>query len=86
MRQSIKTKMVKIGNSRGIRIPKAIAEELGLADEIEFTVEEDHLEVRPGRKPRAGWADAFREMAKRKDDQLLDETAPTKWESEEWNW
>ena len=86
MKQSTKTKLIKIGNSRGIRIPKAVVERLHLADDIELVVKEDHIEVHPARKPREGWADAFREMAERGDDQLPDDPAPTKWDSEEWNW
>jgi len=84
--QSTRTKLIKIGNSRGIRIPKAVVERLQLTDNIEMIVKEDHLELRPGRKPREGWADAFREMAQHTDDQLSDEPTPTKWDNEEWDW
>jgi antitoxin MazE len=86
MTQSIRTKLIRIGNSRGIRIPKAVAERLQLTDDIELVVKEDHLEVRPGRKPREGWADAFLAMAERGDDQLMDEPVPTAWDKEEWHW
>ena len=86
MSQSTRTKLIKIGNSRGIRIPKAVVERLQLTDDIEMIVKEDHLELRPGRKPREGWDSAFREMAQRADDQPLDEPTPTKWDNEEWDW
>ena len=86
MTRSTKTKLIKVGNSRGIRIPKAVIDRLHLADEVEMVVKENHIELRPGRKPREGWADAFREMAEHKDDLLLDEPVPTKWDSEEWDW
>ena len=86
MSQSTRTKLIKIGNSRGIRIPKAVVERLQLTDDIEMIVKEDHLELRPGRKPREGWADAFREMAQHADDQLLDGPTPTRWDNEEWDW
>jgi len=86
MSQSTRTKLIRIGNSQGIRIPKAVAEHLNLNDDIEIIVKEDHLEVRPGRKPRDGWADAFREMAQRGDDQLVDVPVPTKWDKEGWDW
>ena len=86
MSQSARTKLIKIGNSRGIRIPKAVVEQLHLTDESEIGVKEDHLERRPGRKPRDGWADAFSEMGKRGDDRMLDEPTPTAWEKEEWEW
>ncbi len=83
---STRTKLIKIGNSRGIRIPKAVAEHLHLADDIEIVIKEDHLEIRPGRKPRDGWADAFRTMVERGDDRLVDIPAPTVWDKEEWDW
>ena len=82
MRQSTRTKLIKIGNSQGIRIPKTVAERLHLTDDIEIIIEEDHLEVRPGRKPRDGWAEAFLEMGKRGDDRLLDEPTPPAWDKE----
>lgn len=83
---STRTKLIKIGNSRGIRIPKAVAEHLHLGDDIEIVIKEDHLEIRPGRKPRDGWADAFRTMAERRDDRLVDIPVPTVWDKEEWDW
>jgi antitoxin MazE len=86
MGQTTRTKLIKIGNSQGIRIPKAVAERLHLTDDIEIVVEEDHLEVRRGRKPRDGWADAFLDMAKRGDDQLIDEPTPTAWDRGQWEW
>lgn len=86
MGHSTKTRLIKIGNSRGIRIPKAVVERLHLADEVEITVKEDHLEVRPGRMPRAGWAEAFREMSGRGDDRLTDEPVSTAWDDAEWEW
>lgn len=86
MGQSTKTKLIKIGNSQGIRIPKALAERLRLTDDIEIVIKEDHLEVRPSRKPRDGWADAFKQMAEHGDDRLIDEPTATAWDKEEWEW
>ena len=86
MRQSTRTKLIKIGNSQGIRIPKDVAERLGLIDGIEIVIEEDHIEVRPGRKPRDGWDASFARMAGRGDDRLIDEPVPTAWDEEEWDW
>jgi antitoxin MazE len=70
---AVKTRIVPIGNSRGIRIPKVLLERTGLAGEVEISAEDDRLVIRPGRKPRAGWAVAFQKMAERGDDALLDE-------------
>ncbi len=81
-----KTRLVKIGNSQGVRIPKPLIDQLGLGPEIELVVEEDHLEIRRSTKPRDGWAEQFRAMAEAGDDSLLDDETPTKWDKEEWEW
>jgi antitoxin MazE len=84
----MKTRIVSIGNSQGIRIPKPLLEQTGLSDEVEISVENDALVIRPSRKPRAGWAEAFRAMAQRGDDALLDEEASnlSSWDEKEWEW
>jgi antitoxin MazE len=64
-----------IGNSQGICIPKPLLEQTGLCGEVEICAQDDTLIVRPARRPRAGWAAAFREMARRGDDALVDDEA-----------
>ncbi len=84
----MKARIVKIGNSQGIRIPKIVLEQTKLKDEVELTVQDREIVISTLQKPRAGWQAAFREMAKRGDDKLLD--APlaslTRWDEEEWEW
>ncbi|MCL4504552.1 MAG: AbrB/MazE/SpoVT family DNA-binding domain-containing protein [Chloroflexi bacterium] len=83
----ITTRVVKIGNSRGIRIPKPLLDRLGPAEEVELIVEGDQLIVRPIRRPRDGWDEQFELMAQRGDDRLLDGAASlTGWDAEEWEW
>ncbi len=84
----MKTRIIRIGNSRGIRIPKPLLETAGLGDEVEIRALKDSLVIRAARKPRAGWDEAFREMAQRGDDALLDEASPSlsSWDEEEWEW
>lgn len=84
----IKTRMVKIGNSQGVRIPKVVVEQLGLAAEIELEVQNRQLVIRPARQARLGWDEQFRQMAERGDDQLLDAGTPSfsTWDEEEWSW
>lgn len=82
----MKTRIISIGNSRGVRIPKSLLEQAGLRDEVEVTAEGNAVVIRPTAKPRAGWADAFRRMAAQGDDALLGEGAPTRWDEEEWEW
>jgi antitoxin MazE len=84
----MKTRIVAIGNSQGIRIPKPLLEQTGLAGEVEISVEDGALLIRPAQRPRAGWAAAFQEMARRGDDALLDDAAPSlsAWDESEWEW
>jgi antitoxin MazE len=79
---------VRIGNSRGVRIPKPLIEQVGLQDEVEIAVEGSSLIIRSAARPRAGWATAFRTMAERGDDRLLDVAggSTTKWDKDEWEW
>ena len=84
----MKTRIVRIGNSQGIRIPKPLLEQTGLSGEVEITAEDDSLIIRPAARARAGWDATFKEMAARGDDALLDGDLPslTHWDEEEWEW
>lgn len=84
----VKTRLVKIGNSRGIRIPKLLVEQVGLTDDIELEVQERALVIRSVQHPRAGWEAQFAAMAEQGDDQPLDTTRAelTTWDAEEWEW
>ena len=86
MPSMIRSKVVKIGNSRGIRIPRPLLEQAGLTDEIEMTVEGNRLIVHAARQPRTGWAAQFAEMADKVDDHLLDGIVSTQWDQDEWTW
>ena len=83
----IKTRLVKIGNSQGVRIPKLVLDQLNLPLDLELEVQDDHLIVRPSSRPREEWAEQFRQMAERRDDRLLDpDLTLTEWEATEWQW
>ena len=83
----MKTRIVSIGNSRGIRIPKLLLEQTGLSGEVEISAEGRVLRIQPVRRPRATWAAAFQEMARRGDDGLLDDAPGTSaWDKGEWEW
>lgn len=82
----IKARLVKIGNSRGIRIPKVLIDQIGLGTEVEIAIKDKELVIRPSGHPRQGWDEQFRKMAERGDDQLLDNYVPTKWDETEWTW
>lgn len=83
----MKTTVIRIGNSRGIRIPKRLLEECRLEETVELEAHKDHLVVRSASKPRGGWEEAFRRMADARDDKLLDQQLlSTKWDRTEWQW
>mgnify|MGYP001484184886 CR=1 FL=1 len=83
---TVKTRIIKIGNSRGIRIPKLLIEQVGIGTEVEIAVEKDQLVVRSASSPRQGWDAQFRAMAEHGDDRLPDTPVLTEWESSEWKW
>jgi antitoxin MazE len=85
----MQAKLISIGNSRGIRIPKPLIEQAQLTEDVEITVQDNCLIISSPKGARAGWAEAFRSMAKKKHDQLLDArevSAETEWETKEWEW
>lgn len=88
MTTTVRSRIVKIGNSQGIRIPKLLLEQANLVDEVELQLEDNQLIVRPVAQARANWEKAFRAMAEQGDDQLLEESVLTLtyWEEEEWEW
>ena len=84
----MKANIIRIGNSKGIRLPKPVLEQCGLEENVEIEVEGNRLVIRPIRRPRSGWSKAFMEMAHHKDDALLDRDIPhtTAWDKTEWRW
>ena len=82
----MKAKLVKVGNSQGIRIPKPICEQCGLEGEIEMDVRDGEIVIRSAHRPREGWDEAFAAMAERADDRLLVAESSTEWDAEEWEW
>ena len=82
----MKARLVQIGNSRGIRLPKAVLAEAHLEDEVELKAEPGCIVIRSARRPRAGWAEAAQQMRKRGEDHLLDRPEATRFDREEWKW
>jgi antitoxin MazE len=84
----MKTRIVRIGNSRGVRIPKPLLERSGLGEVVEMQAEEGQITLRPATHPRADWDEAFRAMAENGDERLLDGDVlpPTRFDEEEWEW
>lgn len=86
MNTMLKTNIIKIGNSQGVRIPKIWLDQLQLGKEIEMSIEAGQIVIRPAHSPRHLWAEQFRDMAAHHEDVLLDGMVSTQWEEEEWEW
>jgi len=83
----MKTTLIPIGNSRGVRIPKPLIEQCGLSDEIEMDVHDRAIIIRSPSQPRQGWEKSFAQMARLKDDTLLDaQPISSKFDDEDWQW
>ena len=81
----MKSQIIQIGNSQGIRIPKVLLEESRVAGEVDLELHPDGILIRKAQKARAGWADAFQAMAENDDDELHNSVA-TSFERKEWQW
>jgi|CXWL01.1.fsa_nt_gi antitoxin MazE len=55
----MKVSVVPIGNSRGVRLPKAVLDQCKFTDAAELTVEDGRVVLTPVNAPRAGWVEAF---------------------------
>ena len=83
----MKTSLIAIGNSRGIRIPKPLIEQYGLQNEVELDVRDNAIIIRSINPSRLGWDEAFAQMNRLGDDtMLLDDSKASKWDAEEWEW
>lgn len=84
----MKSRIVKIGNSQGIRIPKLLIEQTGIAEDVEIEVIGNTLVISSAHPARSGWDDAFHSMAAVGDDDLLESPAiqTSSWDEEEWEW
>ena len=80
----IRTRLVKVGNSQGIRIPKPLLEQSGIDVKVEIEVHGNHLIVHAAPRSRVGWDEAFVAMAERHDDVLLEDGSMTLWDQVEW--
>jgi len=81
----MKVELVRIGNSRGIRIPKPLIEQCGFGDTVELHAEHQRLFITPCRRPRQGWKEAFAAAGPSAHDPLLLDSLPAnEFDAEEW--
>ncbi len=84
----MRTSIVRIGNSQGIRIPKIILEQCHLGPDVELEVENEKLIIRSASFSRKGWDEKFKCMAAAGDDSLIDGglANQSSWDEDEWQW
>ena len=83
----MRARVIKIGNSQGLRIPKPILEQTGIMDDVEIEVEKNQIIIRPVKNAREGWDAAFKKMGEQGDDELLiDDSIASAWDNDEWQW
>ena len=82
----MKAKLVRIGNSRGVRFPKPLLEQAGLTGDVVLFVRDHSIVVSAADRPRAGWAEAARRLSSEGREGLLDAETPTRFDEKEWKW
>jgi antitoxin MazE len=84
----MRARVIKIGNSQGLRIPKPILEQTGIREDVEIEVEKNQIVIRPVKNVREGWDKAFELMGKNGDDAPLEDVIDisNSWDEEEWRW
>lgn len=81
----VKARIVSIGNSHGVRIPKPLLEQAGLDGDVELHAEHGRIVIAAARSARAGWAAAAAALHARGEDGLIETPAPS-FDAEEWEW
>ncbi len=85
----MKTKIIRIGNSQGVRIPKPLIEESGITEEIEMILRDNEIVLRSAETIRKDWDASFEKMTEHGDDAFLDQEEiekPSDWDESEWTW
>lgn len=68
----MKVRLIRIGNSQGIRLSASVIEKAALSDEVDVRVRQGAVIITSAARPRAGWAEAARRMREAGEDALLD--------------
>ncbi len=82
----MRSRLIRIGNSRGVRLPKPLIAEAGLDQEVEIVAREGEIVIRPAQGTRSGWEEAARELHRQGGDTLLDSPSPTRFDQKDWKW
>jgi antitoxin MazE len=67
----METSIIKIGNSKGLRLSKSILEKYNINERVEIILEKGRIIIKPIESPRKNWETAFKKMRSENDDQVL---------------
>lgn len=81
----METSIVKIGNSKGLRLSKTILEKYNIKDKVVLILEKEQIVLKPIDTPRQNWEKAFKKMIRKKDDTMLIDGVFEDESLEEWN-
>ena len=82
----MRARLVNMGNSRGVRLPKPLIEAAGLIDEVEVLIRDGAILVTAARAPRSGWAESAIRLSAESAAGLLDPPLGTRFDENEWQW
>lgn len=82
----MKSKLIRIGNSRGVRLPKTLLEEAGLEGEVEIQARGRSIVITSVSRVREGWAEDAGRLGERRPQGLLDGPIESRFDREEWEW
>ena len=85
MTKAIKSRIVQVGNSQGIGIPKTMLEQSGIVQNVEIEVRDNQIVITAASKARIGWSDAFARMVA-DGNELTPLTVTDTWDETEWVW
>jgi len=82
----MRARIIQIGNSRGVRLPRVLLEQAHLTEEVLLEATPNQIVIRSAHAPREGWEDAFRLMVQRGDDVLEEELTNHSFDEDDWKW
>ena len=82
----MKARLIQIGNSRGVRLPKLLIKDARLLDEVDIQLRDGSIVITSTKKPRSGWGESAKLLHDRKQDSLIDSPSRTQFDMTEWDW
>lgn len=82
----MRTRIVRIGNSQGIRLPRPLIDQAGLDEDVILRVSPGRIIIEAARKPRQGWEEEAKAAHEAGEDCLQDEPVATEFDRTEWQW